>query len=107
MKQPIWISYDLGIRGDYEGLYAWLDEHGAKECGDSIAYLEYQYSGELAEALKSDLQSAFDVTKKTRIYAIYRGADKKTKGRFVFGSRKAAPWTGHARVSGQTDIDEA
>ena len=31
----IWISYDLGVRGDYEGLYAWLDSHGAKECGDT------------------------------------------------------------------------
>ena len=31
----VWISYDLGIRGDYEGLYAWLDSHRAKECGDA------------------------------------------------------------------------
>lgn len=35
MKQLIWISYDLGVSGDYENLYAWLDDHGAKECGQS------------------------------------------------------------------------
>ncbi len=25
MKKALWISYDIGVRGDYEGLYAWLD----------------------------------------------------------------------------------
>lgn len=28
---------NLGVQGDYEGLYAWLGEHRAKECGDSVA----------------------------------------------------------------------
>ena len=32
-RSTIWISYDLGVRGDYENLYSWLDTHGAKECG--------------------------------------------------------------------------
>ena len=41
-KQVIWISFDLGIRGDYENLYAWLDEHGAKECGDNFASIIYR-----------------------------------------------------------------
>ena len=45
MKQAIWLSYDLGVRGDYEGLYAWLDKHQAKECGDNIAYFVYGYTG--------------------------------------------------------------
>ena len=37
MKKFIWLSYDLGIGGDYESLYSWLDNHEAKECGDSVA----------------------------------------------------------------------
>ena len=41
MKRAIWISYDFGVRGDYEGIYTWLDDHGAIECGDSIAFLKY------------------------------------------------------------------
>jgi hypothetical protein len=35
MNSAVWISYDLGVQADYEGMYAWLDEHQAKECGDS------------------------------------------------------------------------
>ena len=33
-EQMIWLSYDLGVDGDYENLYAWLDHKEAKECGD-------------------------------------------------------------------------
>lgn len=35
MESAIWISYDFGVREDYEGIYTWLDEHGAIECGDT------------------------------------------------------------------------
>ncbi|MHB9292468.1 hypothetical protein Holit_01566 [Hollandina sp. SP2] len=37
MSTRVWLSYDLGIKGDYANLYIWLDEHKALECGDSIA----------------------------------------------------------------------
>jgi hypothetical protein len=37
MHTVMWMSYDLGVKGDYEGLYAWLDDHEAKECGNSVA----------------------------------------------------------------------
>ncbi len=33
MRRAIWISYDFGVRGDYEGFYTWLDLHDAIECG--------------------------------------------------------------------------
>jgi hypothetical protein len=29
-----WISFDLGLQGDYEPLYEWLDRHEALECGE-------------------------------------------------------------------------
>jgi hypothetical protein len=32
-----WLSYDLGIEGDYAPLYRWLDNVSAKDCGDSLA----------------------------------------------------------------------
>ena len=44
MHTVMWMSYDLGVKGDYEGLYAWLDDHDAKECGNSVAFLRYEYS---------------------------------------------------------------
>jgi hypothetical protein len=35
-----WLSFDLGLQGDYDNLYAWLDKQGAQECGDSVATFE-------------------------------------------------------------------
>jgi hypothetical protein len=35
-----WLSFDLGLQGDYDSLYAWLDKQGAQECGDSVATFE-------------------------------------------------------------------
>lgn len=102
----IWISYDLGVRGDYEGLYAWLDEHDAKECGDSLAVLKYEHAGDLLTAVKQDLEGAVGVNNKTRIYVIHREPETKLmKGRFVIGGRRASPWDGYARSGNQVDED--
>ncbi len=107
MKSAIWISYDLGVRGDYEGLYTWLDEHRAMECGDSLAFLNYEYRRSLKDSLIKELRKALEITKQTRIYLIYREREtNKNKGRFIFGGRKAAPWSGYAG-SGQADLDES
>jgi hypothetical protein len=32
MKKAVWISFDLGVQGDYEGLYGWLDRLDAQTC---------------------------------------------------------------------------
>jgi hypothetical protein len=61
-ERTIWLSYDMGVRGDYEGLYAWLDKHTARECGDSLAVLRYHYSADFIEELKSDLDRSIDIT---------------------------------------------
>ena len=104
MKQSIWLSYDLGISGDYEGLYAWLDDQDARECGDSVAYFTFSHDGSLIESLKATLRSAVSMNKRTRIYAVYR-VDGKMKGRFIFGGRKRAPWEGYGEHEEQ-DEDE-
>jgi hypothetical protein len=105
-SKNIWLSYDLGVRGDYEGLYSWLDTHGAKECGDSVAVLKYEFQGPLLDTLKADLKKSFTFDKRTRIYVIYRDDNTHTKGTFLFGGRRAAAWTGHAPGSaGTTDED--
>jgi hypothetical protein len=102
----VWISYDLGVRGDYEGLYAWLDAHGAKECGDSLAVLTYGHERSLIGELMADLQEHVTTGKRTRIYVIYRDrASGKNKGSFVLGGRRAAAWTGYA-ASELTTMDE-
>jgi hypothetical protein len=103
----VWISYDLGVRGDYEGLYTWLDSHQAKECGDSLAVLTYRYDGSLPDKLKADLKKSISIDKRTRIYVVYREiTTNKNKGRFLFGGRRAAAWTGYAPSESATVDDE-
>ncbi len=89
MKSTIWLSYDLGVNGDYEGLYSWLDTHGAKECGSSVAFLKYAHEGDLAAAVKEDMQAAVSLDRRSRVYLIHN-----RKGRYLFGRRKSAPWEG-------------
>ena len=104
----IWISYDLGVRGDYASLYAWLDTRGAKECGDSVAFLNYEHKASVKEQLKIDLKKALTVDNRTRVYVIYREAQtNKNKGAFIFGGRRAPPWTGYAsKGTAVADDDE-
>lgn len=94
----IWISYDLGVSGDYEGIYEWLDDHNAIECGSNFAFIkQYDHNGEdLMEALKRDIQAAIQIGKRSRIYVIRR-VDGREKGSFLFGRRKGAPWDGYGQ----------
>jgi hypothetical protein len=106
-KSTVWISYDLGIRGDYESLYSWLDAHNAKECGDSLAVLTYSHEGPLPDKLKADLRKSIATDKRTRIYIIYREQEtNKNKGAFIFGGRRAAAWTGYATSDSSTVDNE-
>ena len=106
MKKTIWLSYDLGVRGDYSGLYEWLDNVGAKECGDSLAFFKYEVKkGEkLKTLLKKDIEENVNLGHRDRIYIIYRNPeDKSMKGTFIFGKRKASPWEGFG--GGEIEID--
>ena len=103
MKHFVWISFDLGVKGDYEGMYTWLDSHGAKECGDSVACFWYEHTGDLLQNIKDDLDGSVEIdAKKNRIYVI-RLVDGKMKGSFIFGRRRNAPWVGHADTGEQAD----
>lgn len=109
MTKFVWLSFDLGVRGDYEGLYAWLDSHDASECGDYLAGFNYDVKDErkLVNDIKTSLTEALEIGKRTRIYVIYK--DSKTnrvKGKFIFGKRKQPPWTGYG-ASAETQEDNA
>lgn len=107
MKSTIWISYDLGVRGNYSALYAWLDSHGAKECGDSIAVLNYEHQGNLREEITEQLTQALAGEKGVRIYLIYRDqTTNKNKGAFLLGGRRAPPWTGYSPKGSNVTDDE-
>ena len=99
MKKAIWISYDLGIGGDYDGLYRWLANREAVECGDGLAFFSYQPkdAGNLLNELKDEIEVNVRVNNKTRIYCIRKAGDK-IKGAFLFGTRKGNPWEGYGDV---------
>ncbi|WP_300726044.1 hypothetical protein [uncultured Bacteroides sp.] len=102
-----WLSYDLGVGGDYESLYSWLDNHKAKPCGDSVAYFKYQYEeGENPdEKLKNELLDCLDLKGGNKLYLIRRKEDGSSiLGSFIYGTRSAAPWVGYG--SHDTIVDE-
>ena len=103
MKNAIWLSFDLGVNGDYEGMYAWLDNHGAKECGANAAYLQFTHDGDLPASLRSDLESAIALNKRSRIYLIWKKGQRMSGG-YLIGHRKGAPWEGFGD-KGETDED--
>jgi len=97
MKKAVWLSYDLGVKGDYEGLYAWLDDHDAIECGDSVSFFNFNVKKQdnLVEELKNDLSKTVNLSQRDRIYVIWKNDDGKIKGKFIFGKRKVSPWEGY------------
>ena len=98
MEKLIWLSYDLGIRGDYQSLYSWLDDHNAKECGDSVASLWFSHEGgDFTEELKTELEGEVDLDNHSRIYVVWMD-ERRIKGRFIVGKRKRAPWAGYGTL---------
>jgi bisphosphoglycerate-independent phosphoglycerate mutase (AlkP superfamily) len=98
MKKAVWLTFDLGIQGDYQSLYEWLDAQQAIECGDNVAFFNFEHDGtrDLADQIKESLKNTIQEDSKTRIYMIWRHSDKGVKGRFIFGQRKAPAWAGYA-----------
>ena len=101
MKTRIWLSFDLGVRGDYESLYAWLDDHDAKECGAGVAFLAYAYKKDLFVELRDDLETVLEATNRPRIYIVHTvGPKRAASGRWLFGGRKSPPWSGFGSGNG-------
>ena len=103
--KSLWLSYDISFGGDYETLFTVLDKYKAKECGEGVAYLKYEYQTDFLEELKQDLSSAIR-TAKDRAYVIYK-EDGKMHGKWLFGKRKKAPWSGYAFEDTDIADDEA
>lgn len=100
--KAIWLSYDLGLGGDYSGLYTWLDNHNAIECGDSVAFVNYEIRQdrlkELLSILLEDIKQSVNLRAGDRLYVVYReveGSKLRVKGNFIWGRRKSNPWKGY------------
>jgi hypothetical protein len=106
-KKTFWLSYDLGLKGDYNSLYTWLDKQKAKECGDSVAYFEFICSTDNPnEEVKKDLIENVDFNKTDRVYIVWRdNTSLANKGMFIIGNRKPAPWEGYFTTDADQSID--
>lgn len=105
MDRTYWLSYDLGVGGDYEHLYQWLDDHDALSCGDSVAYFRYTTrKRDIDKALSDDLINQVNLKPGNILYIIRKVDTGEIRGRFLYGKRKAAPWVGYgSQPSGSMD----
>ena len=105
--KTFWLSYDLGLKGDYSSLYKWLDKQKAKECGDSIAVFKFTYStDDPREEIKNSLKENVEFNKSDRVYLLWRDDNKQTNnGIFIIGSRKRAPWEGYFTTDEEQSFD--
>ncbi len=91
-----WISFDLGLRGNYEALYEWLDRLGANECGDSVASFS---TDKTRDQIQKELVKLLGARKNARIYIIGRRTDGGLAGKFILGGRKQPPWAGYSTTA--------
>jgi hypothetical protein len=103
MSIRIWLSYDLGVKGDYTGIYTWLDEHKAIECGDSIATFFFDDAGDIKTTIKESLKASVKFEKNDRVYLIFKNQKGSYTGSFIMGNRKSSPWEGYASVLTEDD----
>jgi hypothetical protein len=105
MATGVWIYFDLGINGDYEGMYSWLDDHDAHACGDRLAFVRYKFGDNLFEELKADILNSVDVAQKNHIYVIFKDEAGNVTGKFLVGRRMRAPWVGYGSADQQEAAD--
>ena len=95
------LNYDLGIQGDYDSLYAFLDNHNALDCGNSNCFFKFNFVGndlshsDKFKQLKETIESDVDIEKKDRIYVIVHDDENTPRGTFIFGRRKTPVWEGY------------
>ncbi len=106
-KKTFWLSYDLGLKGDYIGMYEWLDFKEARECGDSLAVFEFEYDDDFIQEILAQLKDNVEFKKGDRVYLIWKDEENRVKGSFIIGKRKPAPWEGYAleEEDYQVDVD--
>ena len=92
-------------------MYAWLDNHKAIECGDSVAFIKYSIPHEMddkefVEYLSKDLEKSISFKPGDRVYLIRRVDEENCSyGKFIIGKRKANPWEGYGDSNGDESED--
>lgn len=104
-KKTIWISFDLGFRGDYPGFYSWLDKYGAKECGDYLAVFQYKADQDILSEIEQEIKQNIQLSRGDRVYIIWQDDSGLMKGKFINGGRKRAQWQGYGPAGDQQEED--
>lgn len=115
-KITLWLTYDLGAGGDYKGLYSWLDDNDANECGTNVAFLKrYSYPKEINtdedfnDYFKKEILKKVKLQPGNRIYIIRVRIDESRQGThfgtYIYGKRKGNPWEGYGTKT-EDSIDE-
>jgi hypothetical protein len=88
-----WISFDLGLMGDYSHFYEWLDAQNAEECGSGTAAI---VSSKSLEEIVGEIRDVLKETPRARAYLLSKLPDGRFGGKCVMGGRRKAPWAGFA-----------
>jgi len=114
MEKSVWLSYDLGVMGDYPGLYKWLDNKNAVECGKSVAFFNESVPDstsdeQFLQILEKDIKDNVQVKPGNRFYIVWQRKGENGKrvmrGSFIMGKRMASPWEGYGDEKGAVNDD--
>lgn len=121
MKKIIYLTYDLGVNGDYVGLYTWLAKLDAQECGENSCRFLYEFktvsqdnSDDDTKKALTELQAEAKRNVKLKVNdRIYVSSDffakdaKRMIGAFIVGKRKQNPWQNYKQEDAlQLTLDE-
>lgn len=124
MNVPFYISFDLSLRGDYQGLYRWLDKNKAEERGNGYAFIKSyncpdselegatdfkEKNYKFANYVKKEILEYAEIGSSDRIYITLKLIDNNhVGGLFLFGKKQSEPWEGHyqddSEISGDFDF---
>lgn len=105
MIKNIVLTFDFGMKGDYEGLFKWLDENNAEERGYGVAVIPNYHIDKnittdlgLLNSVRETLNARIKIGNSDRIYMLWPSLEKQTlQAGFVFGKQKQSPWEGFAQ----------
>lgn len=113
-KFVFWLSFDLGLKGDYSGLYSWLDSKKSTECGDSLALVSTQIPEdasknpqEIVRVMRAEIEQHVKISSTDRMYIMFKSPDGGPPiGTFLFGKRKRSLWEGYSQTSATDTITD-
>lgn len=96
------LNYDLGLKGDYQNLYRFLDNQRAIDCGNCNAALEIEVSNDDFETVLHEvsefIKKNISLSTTDRLYISTTDSSGLMRGKFISGNRKRAIWEGYGDI---------